>query len=139
ALAFIDVRMPPGMDGIETSKELWKICPDLQIAICTAYADYSWKDIVKSLRARDNMLILKKPFDNIEVLQIASALTAKWNVNDQRLKEREQLIAARKAADEANMAKSAFLANMSHEIRTPMNGIIGMNYLMKQTSMSLKQ
>ncbi len=139
ALAFVDIRMPPGIDGIETIEKLWKVCPELQITICTAYSDYSWKDMVKCLGSTDNMLIMKKPFDNIEVRQIACALTAKWNLNRVRLRERTELIEARLAAEQANKTKSAFLANMSHEIRTPMNGIIGMNYLMKQTSMSLKQ
>src|SRR5947209_7387852 len=40
AMAFVDVRMPPGWDGIETTLELWKVAPDLQIVICTAYSDY---------------------------------------------------------------------------------------------------
>src|SRR5580700_10987599 len=37
AMAFIDVRMPPGWDGIETTARLWAIDPDLQVVICTAY------------------------------------------------------------------------------------------------------
>src|ERR1051325_8330540 len=40
ALAFVDVRMPPGLDGIQTTAELWQIDPDLQVVICTAYSDY---------------------------------------------------------------------------------------------------
>lgn len=78
ALALVDVRMPPGMDGVETIKALWKIQPDLQVAICTAYADYSWDDIAKHLGISHRLMILKKPFDPIEVIQIANALTRKW-------------------------------------------------------------
>ncbi|HEX6960859.1 MAG TPA: GGDEF domain-containing response regulator, partial [Lacipirellula sp.] len=44
AVAFVDMRMPPGWDGVETTLELWKVAPDLQIVICTAYSDYSWDD-----------------------------------------------------------------------------------------------
>jgi two-component system sensor histidine kinase/response regulator len=139
ALTFIDVRMPPGMDGIETIKAIWKETPELQVAICTAYSDYSWHDMLQSLGSTDNMVILKKPFDNIEVRQLACALTAKWNLNRERLAEHEEIVRTRTAAEEANSAKSTFLANMSHEIRTPMNSIIGMIYLLKQTSLSLKQ
>lgn len=78
ALALVDVRMPPGMDGIATIKSLWRIQPDLQVAICTAYADYSWDDIVDHLGLSHRLLILKKPFDPIEVIQIANGLTTKW-------------------------------------------------------------
>jgi CheY-like chemotaxis protein len=66
AVAFVDVRMPPGWDGIETISRIWKEFPDLQIVICTAYSDYSWDEIAKSVGNTDKMLVLKKPFDNVE-------------------------------------------------------------------------
>jgi signal transduction histidine kinase/DNA-binding response OmpR family regulator len=87
AMAFVDVRMPPGLDGIETTEQLWQADPDLQIILCTAYSDYSWKDMRARLGATDRMVILKKPFDAIEVLQLASALAEKWKLLKQsRLK-----------------------------------------------------
>jgi diguanylate cyclase len=81
ALAFVDGRMPPGWDGIETISHLWEASPDLQAVLCTAYADYSWQEIRRVLGESDSMLILKKPFDNVEVLQLAHALTRKWGLN----------------------------------------------------------
>jgi two-component system, cell cycle sensor histidine kinase and response regulator CckA len=78
SLAFVDVRMPPGWDGIETIRQIWQICPQMQMVICTAYSDYSWAEIVSHIGARDNLVILKKPFDNIEVQQLANTLTQKW-------------------------------------------------------------
>jgi signal transduction histidine kinase len=83
AMAFVDVRMPPGWDGVETTLELWKVAPDLQIVICTAYSDYSWDDMLAKLGSSDRLVILKKPFDTIEVLQLANALTEKWNLLQQ--------------------------------------------------------
>jgi CheY-like chemotaxis protein len=83
ALAFVDVRMPPGWDGVETIIQLWRSYPELQVVICTAYSDYSWEDIRRQLGRSDNMVILKKPFDNIEVLQLAHALTKKWLLTQQ--------------------------------------------------------
>ena len=80
SLAFVDIRMPPGWDGIETIKRIWDIDKDIQIVICTAYSDYSWEETVSNLGERDNLLILKKPFDNIAVRQLASALTRKWQL-----------------------------------------------------------
>jgi signal transduction histidine kinase/response regulator of citrate/malate metabolism len=80
AMAFVDMRMPPGWDGVETTLELWKVAPELQIVICTAYSDYSWDDLLAKIDGSDRLVILKKPFDTIEVLQLANALTAKWNL-----------------------------------------------------------
>jgi two-component system, sensor histidine kinase and response regulator len=83
ALAFVDVRMPPGWDGIETTCKIWEKYPDLQVVICTAYSDYSWEEMLGMLGYSDRMVILKKPFDNIEVLQLAIAMTEKWRLYQQ--------------------------------------------------------
>ncbi len=80
ALAFVDMRMPPGWDGIETTRRIWDISPELQIVICTAYSDYSWDEMHQQIDPKDRLLILKKPFDTIEVLQMANALTEKWRL-----------------------------------------------------------
>lgn len=82
AMAFIDMRMPPGWDGLETIERLWQVDPKLQVALCTAYSDYSWEDIDERLDLGDRLLILKKPFDAIEIRQMASALTAKWQMTE---------------------------------------------------------
>jgi CheY-like chemotaxis protein len=81
AVAFVDMRMPPGWDGVETIGHLWAADPDLQIVICTAYSDYSWDEILRQLGNRDNLAVLKKPFDNIEVLQLCEMLARKWVLN----------------------------------------------------------
>src|SRR2546423_6215154 len=91
AVAFVDVRMPPGWDGIETISRIWKEFPDLQIVICTAYSDYSWDEIAKSVGNTDKMLVLKKPFDNVEVLQMAHALSRKWQLTQMGRKQMEEL------------------------------------------------
>ena len=83
ALAFVDVRMPPGWDGVETIARIWEVYPALQIVICTAYADYSWEQMRAKVGQPDSLLVLKKPFDNIEVQQLAHALTKKWWLNRQ--------------------------------------------------------
>ncbi|KAA0949770.1 MULTISPECIES: GGDEF and EAL domain-containing protein [unclassified Pseudomonas] len=80
ALVFIDMRMPPGWDGLETIEQLWNVDPNLQIALCTAYSDYSFEAIEARLKFDDQLLILKKPFDNLEIRQMASALTWKWQL-----------------------------------------------------------
>lgn len=80
AMAFVDVRMPPGWDGIETISELWKVDPELQVVICTAYSDYSWEAMAGRVGASDQLVFLKKPFDTVEVVQLAHALTARWQL-----------------------------------------------------------
>jgi two-component system, sensor histidine kinase and response regulator len=83
ALAFVDVRMPPGWDGVETTCKIWEMYSDLQVVICTAYSDYSWEEMLKTLGYSDRLVILKKPFDNIEVLQLAISMTEKWRLYQQ--------------------------------------------------------
>jgi diguanylate cyclase (GGDEF)-like protein/PAS domain S-box-containing protein len=80
ALAFVDIRMPPGWDGVETIKHIWEIDKDIQVVICTAYSDYSWEETISHLGKTDNLLILKKPYDFIAVRQLACALTKKWQL-----------------------------------------------------------
>lgn len=150
AMAFVDMRMPPGWDGLETIQRIWAEVPEIEIVICTAFSDYSWEETVRRLGRTDRLLIVKKPFDHAEVLQVASALTHKWNLQQQArrtlsglselVRERtadlerardelvelnQNLVRARDAAEAANRSKTIFLANVSHELRTPMTAIIG--------------
>jgi two-component system NtrC family sensor kinase len=91
AMAFIDVRMPPGWDGVETAKKIWEIDPDMQIVICTAYSDYGWEEMQEQLGFSDRVVVLKKPFDRIELLQLAGALTSKWSLAQQAKYQRDDL------------------------------------------------
>src|SRR5207247_995263 len=91
AMAFIDVRMPPGWDGIETTWKIWEVYPDLQVVICTAYSDYSWDEMIAKIGQSDRLVILKKPFDNIEVLQLANSMTAKWHLLQQARSQMDHL------------------------------------------------
>jgi len=75
SLVFMDVRMPPGLDGIKTISKIWEQYPSMEIVICTAYSDYSWVDIIDILGPSDHLLVLKKPFDADEAQQMALAMT----------------------------------------------------------------
>ncbi len=97
-VAFVDMRMPPGWDGVQTIQKLWEVDPRLQVVICSAYSEYSFEKIIGALGVTDRLLILKKPFDELEVSQLATALTAKWHATAQaelKLSEMERLVKLR--------------------------------------------
>lgn len=78
AMAFVDYRMPPGLDGIETVKRLWNISPRLEIAICTAFSDYTPEEISTRLGHPKRLVILRKPFDPLEVQELAAKMVTQW-------------------------------------------------------------
>jgi signal transduction histidine kinase len=116
AMAFVDVRMPPGWDGVETTATIWQRYADLQVVICTAFSDYSWEQMLQKLGYSDRLVILKKPFDCIEVLQLAILMTEKWRLYQQarlRLSDLERMVLERTAALEATNSK---LAEANHQL-----------------------
>ena len=109
ALAFVDMRMPPGWDGLETVQHLWRIDPRLQVVICTAHADDSWQSISSVLGSTDSLIILKKPFDHIEARQLAHALCRKWVLSreiDSRLSLLDDMV--RERTRELQLAEERF-------------------------------
>jgi signal transduction histidine kinase len=140
ALAFVDVRMPPGMDGVETTERLWREDPDLQVVLCSAYTDYSWEDVVQRLGISQRLLILHKPFKSMEVRQMAHALAEKWELlrrDRRRLTELEQANARLRQETEERMRLELQLARaqklealgrlavgLAHEVNNPLSFIM---------------
>jgi signal transduction histidine kinase len=114
AMAFVDMRMPPGWDGVQTIERLWQLDPQLQVVICTAYADTTWDEVLEQLDTRDRLLILKKPFDAIEVYQLAAALTTKWQLTQQAAQQLTLLESAvQKRTQELSQANAALQSEIS--------------------------
>jgi signal transduction histidine kinase len=119
AMAFVDVRMAPGWDGVATTQRIWELDPDIQVVICTAYSDYSWNDMFKTFGSNDKLLILKKPFDVIEVLQLTHALTEKWRLAQlarQQVETLEAMLQERTQNLEAIRASERFARGQAHAL-----------------------
>ena len=118
-MAFVDMRMPPGWDGLETIERLWAIDPHIQVVICSAHADYDWMEVVQRLGHSDQLLVLRKPFESIEVLQCANSLTRKWR-NERMIRAQvaslEQDVSARTQGLEAANRQLRHLA--THDVLT---------------------
>ncbi len=106
AMAFVDMRMPPGWDGLKTIEHLWATDPDVQVVICSAHTDYDWTEVVERLGHSDKLLVLRKPAEPIEVLQCATALSRKWEndrlVRDQMLRLEEVITTRTRGLEAAN-------------------------------------
>lgn len=152
AVAFVDMRMPPGWDGLETIEHLWYVDPDIQIVICSAYSDHPWEDVSRRIGDTDKLLILMKPFNSIEVVQLANSLTKKWNLARLVTLQIEVLAfsVSRRTAElreakpqedamEVMRQKEEFLAIMSHEIFVPMNELVGKVALLRGGTLNPEQ
>jgi signal transduction histidine kinase len=144
-VVFLDVRMPPGIDGIEAAARIRALDPEVNIVIVTGYSDTPLKEIAARVPPLDKLYYISKPFQKMELQQFVFALTAKWRADrtarlamDELNRHCQQLEMAnvaiqreRERADAANLAKSEFLAKMSHELRTPLNAVIGFAEVMR--------
>ncbi|WP_437961387.1 PAS domain-containing protein [Sorangium sp. So ce119] len=116
-LAFVDMRMPPGIDGIQTIKGIWRVAPDIYTVICTAYSDYSWDEIASDLGCAPNLLILRKPFEAMEVRQIAATVARMYDslsrVKASVSKLEEELVIAMESVSQLEERSRALLAEIA--------------------------
>ena len=115
-LIFMDVRMPPGMDGVEAVARIWKKHPDIEVVICTAHSDYSWGEIVKEVGESDKLQFLRKPFDMVTVQQLALATMKKKEAAQEKARELERLREASKGVQAINDKLRALTETMTGQL-----------------------
>ncbi|HQN17965.1 MAG TPA: ATP-binding protein [Syntrophobacteraceae bacterium] len=91
SLAFIDIRMPPGWDGLETARRIRETDHEIEIVIVTAYSDRNHSEIVREVGTPEKLLYIKKPFDSDEIRQLALSLTRKYDLERKAQRHREHL------------------------------------------------
>ncbi|HEX8436519.1 hypothetical protein [Archangium sp.] len=75
ALVFLDYRMPPGGNGVETLRHLWTVHPSQRVVLCSAYSDYSWEEIVQEFGETPLLKELRKPVHGQELRHLALTFT----------------------------------------------------------------
>lgn len=91
AVAFLDVRMPPGPDGVWAAARIRALDPFVNIVIVTAYSDLSPAKINQQVQPPDRLLYMQKPFHTHEIQQFALALSAKWQAEKELLTTNQHL------------------------------------------------
>ena len=85
ALAFLDFNMPPGPDGQWTAEQIHRLDPSINIVVVTGYRTTLSGKVVNQASISDKLLYLQKPFHPQEIIQFATALSAKWKAERQLL------------------------------------------------------
>lgn len=117
AVAFIDVRMPPGIDGKETATRIRKLDPNINLVIVTGFSDFSPIEISKAAGPADKIFYIAKPFEVAEVTQTATALAHRWQVDRELAATRaalaEKIVILEEQGLElaANESKAVHIAN----------------------------
>ena len=94
AVGFVDIRMPPGIDGVETIRRVRQIDRDIELVIMTAYSDKPLPDIIRDMELLHKLLYIRKPFAREEIQQMTLSLLGKWNVERELSGKQRQLTAS---------------------------------------------
>jgi signal transduction histidine kinase len=143
AVAFLDVRMPPGIDGVETAAQIRTADSDINIVIVTAYSDTDLATITQRVLPAEKLFYLTKPFHPLEIQQFAHALAHKWRseralrVAHRLLEQRvddvtlafQDAATARERAEQLNLAKASIAGRIGVELRSPLNVLVGFSQM----------
>jgi PAS domain S-box-containing protein len=91
AMVFLDVRMPPGPNGVWAAQKIRAMDKQVEIVVVTGYADYHPKEISSKVSPPHKLLYLNKPYRIDEIFQTISCLSSKWDNERELLKIRKDL------------------------------------------------
>lgn len=117
-MVFVDMRMPPGWDGVETVENLWKVDPSLEVVICTAYSDHPWNKVVEKLGQSHRLLLLRKPFDPAEIWQLAESLSQKRHMESETRASQAALEAANASLQREAAARQTVEGQLKYDSLT---------------------
>ena len=139
SLVFMDVRMPPGMDGIKAAAEIWRRHPDTEMIICSAHSDYSWSDMLKEIGATDKLQFLRKPFDMVTVQQLALSSSKKWELEQTTKRHIKELEVEIRQKEDAQAKLAALNDELESRIKRRTIELEDANKELKDLLQSLKE
>jgi diguanylate cyclase (GGDEF)-like protein len=125
ALVFLDMRMPPGIDGYETARRIRLIDPSVNIAVVTGYSDHTPTKIAEVAGPLDKLYYLSKPFRTADLQQLTRSVSSKWSLERDLLLAHEALSQKITELEHANVritaneAKTRHMALHDHLTRLP--------------------
>lgn len=136
-LIFMDVRMPPGMDGIQAAGKIWENHPDPELVICTAHSDYTWGEIIKEVGASGKLQFLRKPFDMVTVQQMALGCLKKFEEREASQHAMKQFEKEQKRLMEYNERQEVGLVKVIEMVKTLAQKVDGMTDIPAEVSQDL--
>ncbi|WP_439815107.1 EAL domain-containing protein [Zavarzinia sp. CC-PAN008] len=110
SVAFMDVRMPPGITGVEAAERIRALDPDINIVFVTGFSDISPTEFSERVPPADKVYYVVKPFQPAEIQQFALALSEKWKA--ERSARRSHADLARKNGELADREQDLSVRNM---------------------------
>ncbi len=108
AVIYLDITMPPGIDGITAAKQIRELDPEVNIVIVSGTASTEPENLVAQIPPADRLFFFKKPFHSVECRQLTNALCSKWHA-ERELKRSNELLEQRVMKRTADLHKLAYI------------------------------
>jgi diguanylate cyclase (GGDEF)-like protein len=118
SVLFLDMRMPPGIDGKETARQVRALDQNINIVVVTGYSDHSPLEVARVAGPLDKLYYLAKPFETAEIRSLAGSLCAKWSMEGE-LRRAHDALALKNTELEASEARCRHIALHDHLTHLP--------------------